>query len=66
VLDRQGEPIPDFSGLNAIEYPNVDDVRFQPHWSTNQDLASLDGKILRLKFRLSNARLYSFQIKWRA
>ncbi len=38
-------------------------VRLRPRWKNHPDLASLKGKIVRLKFYLNNAKLYSFQVQ---
>ena len=36
---------------------------FQVKWETGQDLASLNGEKIRLRFQLNNAKLYAFQFR---
>ncbi len=62
MLDASGKAIPGFSGKNAGEYSAVDDVRFTPAWKNREDLSTLDDKVVRIRFRLQNAKLYSFKI----
>ena len=62
VLDRDGGAIPGFSGESAMEYRAVDKLRFEPAWKDQKDLSALSGKVVRLRFRLRNARLYAFQV----
>ena len=60
VLNKKGEPIPGFSAKEATKYKRVDDLRLKPTWKGN--LSTLKGKVIRLRFHLRNAKLYSFQI----
>jgi len=60
VLDQQGEPIPGFSANEATKYEHTDDLRLTPTWKKR--LATLTGRIIRLRFHLKNANLYSFQL----
>lgn len=60
VLDAAGKPIPGFSSNNAVEYTSVDKLRLHPRWKNHKDMSSLKGRIVRLKFVLKNAKLYSF------
>ncbi len=62
VLDASGKAISRFSGRNAIVFRNADSLRFRPHWKRAADLSALQGKTIRLKFRLRRSKLYSFQI----
>ena len=62
VLDRDGEPIPGFSAKEAAEYKGIDELRLKPKWTNDSHLSKLKGRIIRLKFHLKNARLYSFQV----
>jgi len=41
----------------------VDKLRLKPAWKDDKDLSALKGKVVRIRFRLSNARLYAFQIQ---
>lgn len=63
VLDANGEPIPGFTVNELNYYGSIDALRLKPQWKNNEDLSSLKGKTLRLKFYLYNAKLYAFQIK---
>jgi hypothetical protein len=63
VLDEFYRPLPDFSGRNSLVYSSVDTVRLQPRWKRATNLSALRGKTVRLKFNLSNTKLYAFQIR---
>ena len=60
VLSQTGEPIPGFSIQEATRYQRVDQLRLTPSWK--RPWSALQGSVIRLKFHLKNARLYSFQI----
>jgi hypothetical protein len=62
VLNAEGKPIPGFSVKQAKVFKSVDQLRLQPRWKNNNDLSSLKGKTIRLKFYLENAKLFTFQI----
>ena len=61
VLSAEGRPTPGFSSADAVIYRGVDNIRLRPTWS--KTLSSLKGKEIKLRFRMSNAALYAFQIK---
>ncbi|MHC4177991.1 MAG: hypothetical protein ACYSWU_10810, partial [Planctomycetota bacterium] len=63
ILDENGKAIPGFSGNDATGSRAVDDLRFRPAWKNHKDLSALTGKVVRIRFRLRNARLYAFQIQ---
>ena len=63
VLDENSKPIPGFSGENSVDYQAVDELRFEPAWKGQKDLSSLSGQVVRLRFRLRNARLFAFQLR---
>jgi len=63
ILDENGKAIPGFSGKDALEYQAVDDLRLKPAWKNDKDLSTLKGKVVRIRVRLRNARLYAFQIQ---
>ncbi len=63
LLDEEGTPIPGFYGEDAPEYKEGDDLRLKPGWKHEENLSSLKGKMVRIRFRLRNARLYAFQIQ---
>jgi sulfatase modifying factor 1 len=60
VLAENGNAHLGFSAGDAKRYKSVDELRLEPSWSIS--LSSLKGKVVRLKFRLKNANLYSFQV----
>jgi hypothetical protein len=60
VLSRKDEPILGFSADEATTYMNIDELRLAPAW--NNSLSTLNGRVIRLKFHLRNAKLYSFQV----
>ena len=62
VLDAKGKPVPGFSAGQARAYEGADDLRLAPLWKAGRDLAALRGKVIRLKFHLRNAKLYSFRV----
>jgi hypothetical protein len=62
VLDETGQPLAGFAGGAAVFAAGVDDLRWQPRWKRHTDLSALRGRIVRLKFHLRDAILYSFQI----
>ena len=62
VLEASGEPVPGFSGDSAKVYRGFDNLRLEPIWKEDAGLSSLRGKEVRLKFHLSNAKLYAFKI----
>jgi hypothetical protein len=62
VLDRLGNPI---NGLTAAECQSIttDGLRQTVLWSSENNLESLKGKIVRLRFHLSGAtKLFAFQL----
>jgi hypothetical protein len=63
ILDADGNPIPGFTVNQAKIFGGVDQLRLNPWWKGKKDLSSLNGKTIRLKFYLYNAKLYAFQIK---
>ncbi len=60
VLDRKGKALRGFAAKDATRYRRVDDLRLKPTWKGS--LSKLKGKVIRLRFNLRNAKLYSFQI----
>ncbi|MBC7816618.1 MAG: hypothetical protein IAG10_07000, partial [Planctomycetaceae bacterium] len=62
VLDEAGKPLAGFSGEEVVPATKLDELRWQPQWKKYADLSTLRNKVVRLKFRLRDAKLYSFQI----
>jgi hypothetical protein len=63
ILDGAGEPVPGFEAEEATSYDDIDELRLEPQWQTEKDMSALEGKTIRLKFYLRDAKLYAFQIK---
>lgn len=62
VLDRKGKPVPGFSANESIRYHDPDQLRLIPTWKGAARLSALEGRVIRLRFHLKNARLYSFHV----
>ena len=45
-----------------MQYRGVDELRLEPEWKNGGRLSTLKGRVIRLKFHLRNAKLYSFQV----
>lgn len=64
VLDADtANPIPGYTRELASGAKGVDDLRHRPRWKDQPDLSALKGKTVRLKFHLTNAKLYAFQVR---
>ena len=63
LLDAAGKPIPGFFGDAAKTYREYDNLRLEPQWKGQADLSALEGNEVRLRFHLTNARLYAFHIR---
>ena len=63
IFDENNRPINGFTVKDAVVAKGVDQLRFKPQWKNNKNIASLKDKVVRLKFYLQNAKLYSFQIR---
>ena len=62
ILDEVGGPIAGFTQEEFQDIGGRDELRLQPRWSERADLASLNGKIIRLKFIMQDARLHAFKV----
>jgi hypothetical protein len=63
VLDADGQPFPDYDKKHSQNLKDVDEIRFTNQWNDERNLSALKGKVIQLRFRLRNAKLYSFTIK---
>lgn len=61
VLDLDRKPLAPYSREKAIPI-RIDSTRQQVRWQGSDDLARLDGKPVRFRFHLTNARLFSFWV----
>ena len=59
LLDEADRIIPGY----FAEYKDIDELHLMPVWKTAGDLSGLNGKTVKLKFTLQNAKLYSFGFK---
>ena len=60
VQDDAGKPIAGFS-LEDCHSVTGDSIRRPIAWKANQDVSSLAGRVIRLKFELQQGELYSFR-----
>jgi len=61
VLDEKGQPIPHFTAADNL--PMTKDAVATPiGWKDRKTLKPLAGQTIRLRFRLTNARLYSYRV----
>lgn len=60
LLDPGGDPIPGF-GEEDAEWISCDEVNREVSWRNGSDLSELQGRPVRLQFRMRNARLFAFQ-----
>ena len=63
VLDEKGRPISGFVGEAAIAIRGADSLQVSPGWRKHRDLKSLKGRVIQLRVRLTNAKLFAFQIR---
>lgn len=62
LLDENGRVIPGFSKDDCIVLTHVNATKQPVGWKGQKDLASLAGKILKIKFYLTEGDLYAFWI----
>lgn len=62
VQDEVGKPIPGFTHDDCVPAKG-DGVCLPVRWRTNAELAKLSGRPVRLHFNLTQASLYSFQVR---
>lgn len=60
---KDDQPFPDYDKNHSQNLKDVDEIRFTNQWNDERNLSALKGKVVRLRFRLRNAKLYSFTIK---
>ncbi len=61
VLDLHGRPIPGFTKDNCDAFSG-DEVRHTVTWNGKTDMGRLKGKVVRLRFYLGKAKLFSFRL----
>lgn len=62
ILDENGAPIPGFTLLEADQL-NGNNVAMKVSWKGKTDVSALQGKPIRLLFRMRNTKLYAFQFR---
>lgn len=62
ILIERGEPIPGFS-LKDCETIYGDEIEGVVRWKGRKDLSSLEGKIIRLRFVMLDADIYSLRFR---
>lgn len=60
ILDEKGKPIDGFTQKDALTLAHVNSTKQSIAWKKHKDLSSLIGKIISIKFYLTNGDLYSF------
>ena len=63
VLDQKGKPIRGFSAEQCHGLQEIDSLRVPVDWNAQRRLADLKGEVVRLRFRLQNAKLFAFQVQ---
>ncbi len=61
VDDDSGKPLPGFAATDAIPVKD-DSLRLAVSWKGQKDLSALQGRNVKLRIQMRNARLYSFQV----
>ena len=62
ILDKSQNELPGF-GLSDCDAITVDATNHAVTWRGRGDITSLAGKEIRLKFEMSNCKLYAFELK---
>jgi hypothetical protein len=62
LLDKGGQPLPGFAAGTSDAFRG-DSLRHVVTWSGQRDVSALAGQPIRIKFRLTNGQLYSFQFR---
>jgi hypothetical protein len=62
VLDADGNPLPEFSGKNAVALKGIDSTKAMVTWRGRTDLTALQGRAVRLRFNLTAGDLYAFWV----
>ena len=63
VLDEHGQELAGLSCAVCKTLENVDGFRLQLTWNKQPGFSALQGKLIRLKFSLRNAKLFAFQVR---
>jgi len=61
VDDDNGQPLPGFAATEANPVKG-DSLRLAVSWKGQNDLSALNGRVVKFRIQMRNARLYSFQV----
>ena len=64
LLDEMGKPLPGYD-LADCRPASGDSVSEEVHWAAGPDLSALQGKPLRIRLELRDARLFALQFSGR-
>lgn len=62
ILDADGKILEGFTKKDCVTVKKTDQTKLLITWKRQQDVASLTGKVVRLKFYLNHADIYAFWI----
>lgn len=62
ILDADGKTLEGFTKKDCVTVKKTDQTKLLITWKKQQDVASLTGKVVRLKFYLNHADIYAFWI----
>jgi len=62
IIDKSGKAIPGF-GFNDCNPIRGDFINKTVTWKSGKSVKALQGKAVRLKFQMQNAKLYAFEFK---
>lgn len=62
ILDADGKILEGFTKKDCVAVKKTDQTKLLITWKKQQDIASLTGKVVRLKFYLNHADIYAFWI----
>ncbi len=63
VLDADDQPYDKYDKDHSQKSSGVDKIRFRNQWKGDRNLSGLKGRVIKLRFHLRNAKLYSFTIR---
>ena len=62
IQDQQGHPIPGYTMADCQEVGgNFTDQKV--YWSATSDLSPIENQLVRIKFKLTRAKLFAFQFR---
>ena len=62
ILDENNQPIPPFTKENSQPIANMDPTLVLANWAGTKDLSAVTNRNVKLRFHLTQGRLYSFWI----